>query len=111
MEQAIVGYHRDEDGDWVAELACGHGQHVRHRPPFTLRPWVLEPESRDARLGTQLDCLRCDRGEPAAGGWADPGAEGGESACMLQVLCPECGAVLDGGAHRPGCSATSGRAG
>ncbi len=38
MLRAIDGYHQDEVGDWVAELRCGHGQHVRHRPPF----WVRE---------------------------------------------------------------------
>ena len=39
-QQAILGFHQDEYGDWVAELACGHTQHVRHRPPWELRPWV-----------------------------------------------------------------------
>jgi hypothetical protein len=29
---------------------------------------------------------------------------GGESACLAHLLCPECGAVLDGGPHREGCS-------
>jgi tellurite resistance-related uncharacterized protein len=29
--------------------------------------------------------------------------EGGESACFAHLLCPECDAVLDGGAHNPGC--------
>lgn len=61
MQRPIVGYHQDGNADWVAELSCGHGQHVRHRPPFTLRPWVLTPEGRDSRLGQALDCVRCDR--------------------------------------------------
>lgn len=61
MQRPIVGYHRDEHLDWVAELSCGHGQHVRHAPPFTLRPWVTSPEGREAKLGQVLDCLRCDR--------------------------------------------------
>jgi hypothetical protein len=63
MLQPIIGYHLDEHGDWVADLACGHGQHVRHKPPFMLRPWVLTPEGRDEKLGTELDCVRCDRTE------------------------------------------------
>ena len=29
MKQAIVGYHKDEENDWLAELRCGHVQHVR----------------------------------------------------------------------------------
>ncbi|MEZ4368912.1 MAG: DUF3565 domain-containing protein [Kofleriaceae bacterium] len=64
MERAITGYHQDEHGDWVAELACGHRQHVRHRPPFFLRPWVTTAAGRAEHLGTVLPCVRCDRGEP-----------------------------------------------
>jgi tellurite resistance-related uncharacterized protein len=47
----------------VAELSCGHCQHVRHRPPFQLRAWVLEAEGRRSRLGTLLGCPLCDRAE------------------------------------------------
>jgi hypothetical protein len=60
MNQAIVGYHLDEYGDWVAELACGHGQHVRHQPPFMNRPWVITAEGRDQHLGTLLYCKKCE---------------------------------------------------
>jgi len=67
VERAISGFHRDEEGDWVAELACGHDQHVRHRPPFQLRPWVRDREGRDEALGTLLDCPLCERAEPPAG--------------------------------------------
>ncbi len=202
VERSITGYHRDEAGDWVAELACGHNQHVRHRPPFQLREWVLDPGGRSSRLGTALDCPLCDRAEVpdglrwvrtsavwdertmpaglrrahrvAAGTWGrivvhagrlrfaaattptidvelEPGsaqaippevlhevtplgavrfsveffavdgagqpgteeaepratkAEGGDPACWAGILCPECGAVTDGGYHRPGCPTT-----
>jgi hypothetical protein len=34
MKQKIVGFHQDEHADWVAELQCGHTQHVRHHPPW-----------------------------------------------------------------------------
>lgn len=61
VRRAITGYHQDDASDWVAELTCGHGQHVRHTPPFFLRPWVLTPEGRASMLGTELDCARCDR--------------------------------------------------
>lgn len=60
MKQPIVGWHQDEQGDWVAELACGHGQHVRHAPPLSFRPWVLEPEGRARFIGFVLDCVRCN---------------------------------------------------
>jgi tellurite methyltransferase len=63
MLRAIVGFHQDELGDWVAELRCGHGQHVRHQPPFQLRPWVQTPEGRAEKLGAELECVRCDRFE------------------------------------------------
>jgi hypothetical protein len=59
-EQTIVGFHRDEQGDWVAELECGHGQHVRHRPPWEMRPWVVTPEGRREHLGKVLRCKKCD---------------------------------------------------
>ena len=29
----IRGFHEDAEGEWVAELACGHAQHLRHRRP------------------------------------------------------------------------------
>src|SRR3982750_2606079 len=59
VERAIVGYHQDDVGEGVAELACGHARHVRHRPPFQLRPWVVDVEGRRERLGTLLECGLC----------------------------------------------------
>jgi hypothetical protein len=55
----IVGYHTDEEGHWVAKLECGHSQHVRHDPPWQLRPWVITDEGRAEHLGTVLACRRC----------------------------------------------------
>lgn len=60
MEKKIVGFHVDDQGDWVADLECGHGQHVRHNPPWTNRPWVLEQQERERFLGEVLDCLKCN---------------------------------------------------
>ena len=54
-----MGYHRDEIGDWVAELECGHGQHVRHDPPWQVREWVTTEAGRQANLGAVLYCVRC----------------------------------------------------
>jgi len=64
MDQAIVGFHLDEEQIWVAELACGHFQHVPHDPPWTERPWTKSPEGRESMLGYELGCKKCDRGEP-----------------------------------------------
>lgn len=206
MERAITGFHQDDVGDWVAELECGHNQHVRHRPPFQVREWVMDDAERRARIGAPLDCPLCDRAElpafvkhardsavwtaqtmPAGlrrrhrlgrGTWGvlhvDSGAlrfgdaeieagstrvippdveheveplgearfwieffnvdrtveppavtperppptrpepavavayeeeGGGDPACWADLLCPECGAVLDGGSHKDGCPA------
>jgi hypothetical protein len=33
IPRRIVGFHTDVEGDWVADLECGHTQHVRHDPP------------------------------------------------------------------------------
>jgi len=60
MERKIAGFHQDEEGHWVADLECGHTQHVRHHPPQFHRPWVLTPEGRARFIGTTLDCKTCD---------------------------------------------------
>ena len=60
MQRRITGYHQDEEGDWVAELECGHQQHVRHNPPWVNRPWVTTAVGRTATLGAALDCNKCD---------------------------------------------------
>lgn len=61
MQRKIVGYHKDAEDDWVAELDCHHLQHVRHKPPFFNREWVETEEGRAGMLGSELDCVRCDR--------------------------------------------------
>ena len=97
MQRRIAGLHRDEDGDWVAELDCGHRQHVRHRPPFQLRAWVLDDEERQARVGAPLECRLCD----------EEVDEGGEPACWAHLVCAECGSPED--EHLEGCSLAEGR--
>ncbi|SDS49827.1 DUF3565 domain-containing protein [Pseudomonas oryzae] len=64
MKQPICGYHRDEEDHWVAELACGHNQHVRHNPPWVCRPWVTSIAGRTRMLGHALECRKCDEGAP-----------------------------------------------
>jgi tellurite methyltransferase len=208
VERPITSYHQDGVGDWLAELECGHNQHLRHQPPFQLRAWILDPEGRSARLGTPLDSAFCGRAEmpdglrwerttniwdqetvpaglrrahrSAAGTWGrivvhhgrlhfaaattpairielgpgvtqaippdveheveplgavrfsieflavdqggqphdrverprreprGPNDEGGDPACWIGLVCPECGAVIDRGVHRAGCPATGG---
>lgn len=65
MQQAIVGFHIDEeilrsDAAQVADLACGHTQHVRHDPPWQNRPWVLTEQGRKEKLGVMLECKTCE---------------------------------------------------
>ena len=192
----MEGFHQDDQGQWVAHLECGHTQHVRHRPPFQERPWVIDAEGRAGRLGAPLECPLCERAEMPDGlelvrssdvwdedsippglrrdhrlgprtwgrlnvlsgrlrfvpdqetwsvGPADleagasqpippqmvhhvetdgpvslridfyrvpaaarPEPEGGEPACYANLVCPECGALVDRpGAHRPGCPAAA----
>jgi len=64
MDQAITGFHLDDEGHWVAELACGHDQHVRHDPPWTSRPWVTTPEGRADALGRAPPCRKCEQAAP-----------------------------------------------
>ncbi len=67
MKQKVTGFHVDVENHWVAELECGHNQHMRHDPPWMERPWVLTPEGRDSRLGQVLNCVRCDEMAEKAG--------------------------------------------
>ncbi|MHB1599790.1 MAG: DUF3565 domain-containing protein [Acidimicrobiales bacterium] len=53
-------------------------QHVRHRPPIQIRAWVTGEAGRTVELG-------------------------GEAACVMRMLCVDCGAILDGGLHMEGC--------
>jgi tellurite resistance-related uncharacterized protein len=67
MIRTIVGFRQDDEGDWVAQLSCLHSQHVRHRPPFQEREWVLTGEGRATRIGSDIDCPLCDRAEQPEG--------------------------------------------
>jgi hypothetical protein len=91
MQRRITGFHLDQERHWVADLECGHSQHVRHEPPLTTRPWVLEQSTRDAHLGTLLDCLLCD--ETAGAGSDLPGLSAEARAryhdARLSGLCHE----------------------
>jgi len=60
MERPIVGFHQDEQRHWVADLECGHTQHVRHDPPWQSRTWVITEEGRRAFTGKSLNCVICD---------------------------------------------------
>jgi len=64
LDRAIVGFHQDEEQHWVAELACGHQQHVRHDPPWFNRRWTQTPEGRESALGQMLNCRLCAQGVP-----------------------------------------------
>lgn len=64
MNKAITGFHQDEENHWVAQLACGHFQHVRHNPPWTNRPWVESVEGQKSMLEHLLNCKKCDEGAP-----------------------------------------------
>jgi hypothetical protein len=59
----IVDFFQDAESHWVAQLSCGHGQHVRHEPPMQNRPWVLTVEGRQLHVGTSLSCMSCLGGE------------------------------------------------
>jgi hypothetical protein len=64
MKRAITGFHQDDEAHWVADLSCGHTQHVRHDPPWQNRPWVITEQGRSGFIGTPLDCRLCDEDEP-----------------------------------------------
>jgi len=59
IPRKIAAFHQDECFDWVADLECGHQQHVRHNPPWTTRHWVTTPEGRLEYIGQELPCSLC----------------------------------------------------
>ncbi|UPW18803.1 DUF3565 domain-containing protein [Agarivorans sp. TSD2052] len=59
MKRVIVGFQLDSEQHWVARLACGHVQHVRHIPPWQNRPWVATYKGRSSMLGQHLSCTKC----------------------------------------------------
>jgi hypothetical protein len=59
IPRSIIGFHLDEEHHWVAELECGHTQHVRHAPPWSVREWTTAAEGRAAMLGQKLACKKC----------------------------------------------------
>ena len=65
MKQKIVGFDKDEDGDWSAELECGHYQHVRHRTRMIIREWVWWEEGGQEKLGVKLECKKGGPQHPA----------------------------------------------
>ena len=60
MQRAIVGFDRDEEGHWRARLECGHGRHMRHDPPWTVRQWVTTEAGRAEWIGRVIECKKCD---------------------------------------------------
>ncbi|HET8762292.1 MAG TPA: DUF3565 domain-containing protein [Gemmatimonadales bacterium] len=64
-ERRITGFHQDTEGDWVAELECGHTQHMRHDPPWQVREWVMTETGRAERVGTVVECGWCELGRKA----------------------------------------------
>ena len=60
MMRRIKSFYQDEEQEWVALLECGHTQHVRHRPPWESRPWLLTEHGRASYVNKELDCLFCD---------------------------------------------------
>ena len=64
IARRITGFHLDDEQHWVAQLECGHHQHVRHNPPWINRPWVISAEGRAQALGQTLRCLKCGANAP-----------------------------------------------
>jgi Protein of unknown function (DUF3565) len=56
IRRKIIDYHLDEASDWIADLECGHQQHVRHNPPWTNRHWVTTPQGQLDHTGHALLC-------------------------------------------------------
>jgi hypothetical protein len=64
VPRRVTGFRQDDEGHWAAELECGHTRHVRHDPPWQVRPWVTTEEGRAAFIGTMLECGVCEPSPP-----------------------------------------------
>ena len=61
MRRKITGFFQDEFQHWVADLECGHTQHVRHDPPWQNREWVITEQGRSEKMGYKLECVECEK--------------------------------------------------
>jgi hypothetical protein len=59
VPRKIVRFHQDDEQHWVADLECGHTQHVRHEPPWQVREWVTTEAGRGTFVGQPLLCVEC----------------------------------------------------
>jgi Protein of unknown function (DUF3565)/Cysteine-rich CPXCG len=82
----------------VADLECGHSQHVRHEPPWQVRPWVQSPEGRAAMIGTALECPFCrDSMLDSEPGGSEAPLEPADLDTWdteVEVICPYCGEAI-----------------
>jgi Protein of unknown function (DUF3565) len=63
MLRAVIGFEQDDEMHWVAKLECGHGVHLRHDPPWMVREWVVTEVGRRERIGSLMECKKCESGE------------------------------------------------
>lgn len=103
------GFHRDDQGDWVAELECGHNHESLGPTDLdagavqAIRPLMAHHVETLGPASVRIDFFRV--AEPAD----QSEAEGGDPACWAHLVCAGCGAVVDRpGAHRPGCPEAGG---
>jgi len=71
LPRKIIGYHRNEQSDWIAVLECGHQKHVQRDPPWTEPHWVTTAEGRQQHVGHVLPCSawRNRRSDSLHGAW------------------------------------------
>lgn len=105
-ERRIVGFHQDDEGQWVAELECGHTQHVRHDPPWQVRPWTQAAAGRAELMGSRLPCRPCEEIAVSAAAREDAAfrglcAEGAEEAAREAVRRARAGSRTRGGIQPP----------
>ena len=55
----IVDFHLDGNLDWIAQLECGHPQHILYSPLCNHRYWLTTPQGRLGYLGLELACPVC----------------------------------------------------
>lgn len=59
VARRIEAITREDEAAVVVSLDCGHQRHVRHHPPLSENPWVLDDALCERRRGGPLECHAC----------------------------------------------------
>ncbi len=57
--RTIESLRRESEHAVVLRLGCGHTRHVRHNPPLSDHPWVVDQAASAEKVGQAIECGAC----------------------------------------------------